>query len=89
MRKAGANETQIKNFLGDIEDQTPVMLESNITAFKWFLDVQSALKPNGLDIIAVKADADMMQREFKVADYIKLKHIGLEAANALNESKKS
>ena len=89
MRKAGAPEHLIDEVVGDIEDQTPVLLESNVIAFKWFIDVSSLLITSGLDLPAVHADTQMSHRQYDVNDYQKLKHIGIEAAFALNKSRKS
>lgn len=93
MKKAGASEAQIESFIGDIEDEDPVLLFENQAAFSWFLDVDDLFIFNGtvaigLDIKAIAADAEMSGREYTPEDYKKLRHTGRAAANALNEGSK-
>lgn len=76
-----------------INEETPddfEVLEENWQALIWFSDVSDLMKFNGhayagLDIIAVKYDAEMSEREYTATDYNKLKQLGRFAAIELNK----
>jgi hypothetical protein len=76
-----------------IKEETPddfEVLEENWPALIWFNDVSDLMKLNGnaylgLDIIAVKYDAEMSERNYTATDYTKLKQLGRFAAVELNK----
>ncbi|NKF51362.1 hypothetical protein G3R49_12420 [Shewanella sp. WXL01] len=64
------------------------------SAVEWFIQVQDLMRYQygagiaiceGLDVLAVKADAEMSGREFEAEDYLKLRLIGNEVARLTNE----
>lgn len=86
----GASETQIEEYLKqERESQAYEVLEENWQALGWFLDVDDLFVTSngwvrGLDIVAIKADAELSQREYTPADYEKLRILGRTAAHELN-----
>ncbi len=59
-------------------------------AVDWWIQVQDLMRYQerfclGLDIVAIKADADMSGREFEKDDYLKLRIIAQTVTKILNE----
>lgn len=68
------------------------MLDENWETVLWFLQVTDLFKVQekvvlGLDVLAIHADAQMLQREFTPIQYKGLREMGKEAAAALNEKR--
>jgi hypothetical protein len=97
MKKTGATDEQVSAFLGDLDEEQPVLLIANQAAFSWFLDVDDLFNYSstpkgqliclGLDVKAIKADAELSERQYNANDYKKLRQIGRSAARAINEDK--
>lgn len=90
MRALGFNEAQIDQYLREHIPQHFDVLEENWNALRWFLEVDDLFRVDqgvviGLDIQAIKADAEMAGREIKPQDYEKLRTIGRVAAAELNK----
>lgn len=92
MQAMGATQSQINQHLGHLHaDDDCLVLEENWAALGWFLDVDDLFRYQdsvclGLDVLAVKADADMLGRQYETSDYKALRHIAKEAASQLNQS---
>lgn len=75
-----------------LEDEKPEQIElweENLSVVEWWLSIPSFLKWNfnkcvGMDVIVVKADAEMAQREINPDDYRKLKVIARTVTEELN-----
>jgi hypothetical protein len=86
----GASETQIQQYLEkERASQVYEVLEENWQALGWFLDVDDLFVTSngwirGLDIVAIKADAELSQRTYTTEDYEKLRILGRAAAHELN-----
>lgn len=60
-------------------------------AVEWWLQVQDLMRYEqsiciGLDVVAIKADAEMSGREIDKEDYLKLRLIAKTVTDILNES---
>lgn len=90
MEMFGFTKAQIEEYRNSIRPQHFDVLEENWNALRWFLDIDDLFRVDqgvviGLDIQAIKADAEMAGREIKPQDYEKLRTIGRVAAAELNK----
>lgn len=71
-------------------DEPPPLWQENWPAIEWWLSIPGFLKFNqhvclGMDVIAVKADAELSGRETMPVQYQKLKVIARTIAEELNQ----
>ncbi|AYA63828.1 DUF1799 domain-containing protein [Alteromonas sp. RKMC-009] len=86
-------EAQIKEHLqqdDDFQDRTLELLPENQAAFYWFLDVDDLwIFSEGirvaLDIRAVLADAEAIERRYTKQDYVKLRQLSRHVVATLAE----
>ncbi|WP_243033013.1 hypothetical protein [Vibrio cincinnatiensis] len=74
------------------EEELIPIWDENWDVVMWWLSIPSFLKWNfnrcvGMDVMAVKADAEMSSREINPADYQKLKVIARTVTEEFNERK--
>lgn len=77
-----------------IAEETPELYEvseCNRAALTWFLDVADLMVFNGsnytgLDLPAIKSEADLAGREYAAEDFQRLRHLGRHAARELNKN---
>lgn len=76
----------------DIEDDAPEVLfwDEHQSALVWWCQVAELMRwqgrvCEGLDIVAVKADAEMAERQYSKDDYLKLRLIATTVTHIFNE----
>lgn len=94
MRLFGFTEVQIAQYRQSQEPQHFDVLEANWPALEWFLDVDDLFKTDqgvviGLDVLAIKADAEMAGREIDPQLYAKLRIMGRIATAEINKKGRS
>lgn len=90
MRLFGFTDAQINQYRQSQEPQHFEVLEANWAALEWFLEVDDLFKTDqgviiGLDVIAIKADAEMAGRTITPELYSKLRILGRTATAELNK----
>lgn len=90
MRLFGFTEAQIEQYRKSQEPQHFEVLEANWPALEWFLEVDDLFKTDqcvviGLDVLAIKADAEMSGRQISPEVYTKLRILGRVATAELNK----
>lgn len=88
MEAFGFSPAQINKAL--TKDQDFEVLRENWVAVRWFTEVDDLFIVNsgvliGLDLQAIKADAEFLGREYTPDDYRRLRVIGRAATAAINE----
>ncbi len=80
-----------------IESEAPIEFwDEHQSAVLWFIQVQDLMRYSygagvmvceGLDVLAVQADANMSGREINKEDYLKLRLIGHTVAQLVNDKR--
>ena len=89
MKSMGAQPAQIQAFKSANTPDECLVLKENHAAVEWFLDVDDLFVQEsgimiGLNVNAIKADAEMRNYKIIPEDYNKLRMIGRVAASTLN-----
>lgn len=94
MRLFGFTEVQIAQYRKSQAPQHIEVLEANWPALEWFLQVDDLFRTDqgvviGLDVLAIKADAEMSGRQISPELYNKLRILGRVATAELNKKGRS
>lgn len=90
MREMGASDDVVQQHLSRFKpDDTFEVLEENWPTVEWFLEVANMLIWVGdycarLDVMSIKADAELSERKFSAEQYSKLKIMFAEYCSAIN-----
>jgi len=89
MRLLGFNAAQIELYERQSKPDHLEVFEENWEATKWFLEVDDLFKTEqgiliGLDVTAIRDDAEMRGRTVDPEEYAKLREIGRHAAAIFN-----
>lgn len=92
MQDLGATDAQIREYRESIKEPDLLILAENEQAVRWFSEVDDQFIRNGgfligLDINAIKADAELTGREVNPEQYRKLRYLGRRAAVYFNEAR--
>lgn len=88
----GISAKQIHQELNQYQAQEIELLLGNEKVFKWFIETDDLYRFTqgfcvGLDVTAVKDDAQLNEREFTKQEYQLLREMGKAAAAAMNEQR--
>ena len=88
----GFNDSEINKEINRQLGKQPEIqiLPDLVPIFNWFVSVDDLFRfekgvCTGLDVVAVKADSEMKQKEIKPGEYVLLREMGKAAAIALNK----